>query len=87
MKRREPVLIYMDILAALFEGPRGPTRLAQACNINYGRLENYTGPLLTKGLLRVGGAEGQEALSITEQGRDLYLEWLEVWKKLPLGVT
>ncbi len=39
MGRREPTMIFMDILSALFEGPRGPTRLAQACNVNYGRLE------------------------------------------------
>ena len=87
MKKREPVLIFMEVLATLSSGPRGPTRLAQACNINYGRLENFTRPLLDRRLITTSTNEGQEVLSITEEGYRVYMDWLEVWRRLPLGVT
>lgn len=87
MKKREPVLIYMEILAVLFDGPRGPTRLAQACNLNYARLDSFTKALLEKSLIESSVAGGQEILSITQPGFELYKAWLEIWRKLPLGVT
>ncbi|QQG48655.1 MAG: transcriptional regulator [archaeon] len=84
MRRREPILIYMELLATLHEGERGPTRLAQACNLNYGRLATFTKPLLERGLIRSRLVEGQEVLSITEEGYKVYGAWLEVWRRLPL---
>ena len=84
MGKREPVLIHMEILASLFESPKGPTRLAQACNINYGRIANFTGPLLQKGLIRTEAREGQEVFVITDEGYALYKQWLEIWRRLPL---
>jgi predicted transcriptional regulator len=87
LKKREPILIYMEILAVLFDGPKGPTRLAQTCNVNYGRLENFTKPLLEKELIRSSLVQGEEELAITKEGYEVYKEWLEVWRKLPLGVT
>lgn len=75
----------MDILSALLSGPRGPTRLAQACNINYGRLEGFTTALLQKGLIRQESQEEQQVFALTEEGRAIYLEWVELWRKLPLG--
>ncbi len=80
-------MIFIDILSALFEGPRGPTRLAQACNVNYGRLENFTKPLESKGLIRREAKGEQEAFVITEEGYRVYEEWLKVWRRLPLGLT
>ena len=87
MKKREPLLIFMEILATLQAGPRGPTRLAQGCNINYGRLEAYTTPLLGKGLIRSETADGQEVLSLSEEGYRVYRDWLEIWRRLPLDMT
>ena len=74
----------MEILASLFASPKGPTRLAQSCNIQFGRLESYTSALLKKGLIRAEAAEGQQVFSITEQGYNLYKAWLEIWRRLPL---
>ncbi|MBI3841391.1 MAG: transcriptional regulator [Thaumarchaeota archaeon] len=87
MKRREPVLIYMEMLATLYSGPRGPTRLAQACNMNYGRLDAYAQPLLKKGLIRAEEAGGQQTLYITDEGCRVYRDWLEIWRRLPLELT
>jgi predicted transcriptional regulator len=84
LKRREGVLVYMEILAALSEEPRGPTRLAQACNINYGRVQNFIAPLEAKGLIRKDSRDGQDVLAITEAGYALYRDWLAVWGRLPL---
>jgi predicted transcriptional regulator len=84
LKKREPILIHMEILASLFASPKGPTRLAQSCNIQFARLESYTSVLLNKGLIRAETAEGQQVFSITEQGYDLYKAWLEIWRRLPL---
>ena len=85
MKKREPTVIFMEILAVLFESPRGPTRLAQACNVNYGRIENFLRPLEERGLIRREAAGGQEVFAITDSGYRLYQDWLGVWSRLPLG--
>ena len=87
MKKREPVLIYMEILASLFSSPKGPTRLAQAVNVNYGRIENFILPLLERGLIRKEEADGQEVFIVTDEGYGVYRDWLEIWRRLPLGVT
>lgn len=75
----------MEILSALFEGAKGPTRLAQSCNVNYGRLENFTKPLEERGLIRRGVEQGQEAFVITEAGYQVYQDWLKVWQRLRLS--
>ena len=75
----------MEILSSLCGGPKGPTRLAQACNVNFGRLPGFTEPLESKGLILRRLEQGQEVFSITPEGYKVYGEWLEVWRKLPLG--
>jgi predicted transcriptional regulator len=85
MKKREPILIHMEILASLFESPKSLTRLAQACNVNFGRIERFTEPLIGRGLLKVATMEGGVRMySITEDGYKVYQDWLEIWRRLPL---
>jgi predicted transcriptional regulator len=84
LKKREPILIQMEILASLFASPKGITRLCQSCNINPGRVESFTGPMLAKGLIRSEIMDGLEVFSITEEGYKLYRDWLEIWRRLPL---
>jgi len=85
LKKREPILIHMEILASLFEAPKSLTRLAQACNVNFGRIENFTEPLLGRGLLKVETTEdGIKVYSVTEEGYKVYRDWLEIWRRLPL---
>lgn len=74
----------MEILASLAASPKGPTNLAQACNVNYGRIKGFTESLAAKGLVRVETEGGQEIIKITEAGYKVYSEWLEIWRKLPL---
>ncbi len=84
MRKREPILIQMEILASLFASPKGITRLSQSCNVNLGRVENFVRPMLARGLIRAQVVEGLEVFSITDEGYKLYKDWLEIWRRLPL---
>jgi predicted transcriptional regulator len=84
LKKREPILIHMEILASLFGSPKGPTRLAQSCNVQFARLESFTAALLRKGLIRTGTTDGQLVYQITDEGYKVYRAWLEIWRRLPL---
>jgi predicted transcriptional regulator len=84
MKKREPILIRMQILESLFASPKGPTRLAQACNVNYGRIAGFIEGLVKKGLVRRDIIEGQETFVITDDGYMVYRDWLEVWRRVSL---
>ncbi len=84
MKKREPILIHMEILASLFASAKTHTRLAQACNVQWARLENFTSALLKKGLIRVETVDEREVFAITEEGYKLYRDWLEIWRRLPI---
>jgi len=84
MKKREPILIQMGILASLFASPKVITRLAQSCNINSGRIENFTRPMLEKGLILSRTEDGKEVFSISEEGYRLYRDWLDIWRRLRL---
>jgi len=74
----------MEILASLFASPKVITRLAQSCNVNAGRIENFTKPMLSKGLIRSQVVDGLEVYSISDEGYRLYRDWLEIWRRLPL---
>ena len=84
MKKREPILIQMEILASLFASPKVVTRLAQSCNVNMSRMEGLVHPLLAKGLVVSRTIDGQEVLSITDEGYRLYRDWLGIWKRLTI---
>lgn len=84
MTKREPILIRMQILESLFASPKGPTRLAQSCNVNYGRIAGFIEGLIKKGLVSRDTIDEQETLSITDEGYKVYRDWLEVWRRLSL---
>jgi predicted transcriptional regulator len=84
LKKREPLEIYTAILAILIEEPRGPTRLAQACNINYGRMSGLLAKLLDKGLIRREDTVGQGVFAITEVGYEVYRLWGELRGRMPI---
>jgi len=84
LKKREPILIQMEILASLFASPKVVTRLAQSCNVNMSRMDGLVHPLLAKGLIVSQAIDNQEVLSITQEGLRLYRDWLEIWKRLAM---
>ena len=84
MRKREPLVIHMEILASLFASPKGPTRLAQSVNLQFTRMEGFIEALTRRGLIRSETIEGQQVFAITEEGYSVYKAWLEIWRRLPL---
>ena len=58
MKRRPNVLIMMELLELVIREPRGPTRLAQAANLNYQRCDESIRILSERGLVASDVREG-----------------------------
>jgi predicted transcriptional regulator len=76
----------MEVLAALREGPLNPSRLAQRCNINYGRLGETVDPLLANGWIAKGKTGSQEVHLLTEKGLQFLLQFLLVSNEYQRGV-
>jgi predicted transcriptional regulator len=68
LKRRPNILIFMQILELLSEGPRGPTSLSQACGLNYAKLREFADKLQGKSLIRMEVVEGHETYFLTSEG-------------------
>ncbi len=84
MKNRSRVLIFMEILRALREGPLIPTRLSQLCNVNYERMAEHLTHLEGRGLIQRTTVVGREAYAITPEGFKLLEDWGRVWAKLAI---
>jgi predicted transcriptional regulator len=84
LKNRSNLLTFMEILGALAEGPRLPTKLAQACNINYGRLGEFTGPLESMGYIRKDMVDGHEVFTVTGDGLKIQGEFERLRSKFPI---
>ena len=82
MKRRPTILIYMELLRLLLDGPRGPTRLAQGMGLNFGKFMEFAGFLESKNLIRRGKEEDHEVFYITNEGVDVRRNWEKVWGKI-----
>ena len=82
MKRRPNILIYMEILDLLRDGPKGPSRLSQAMGLNFYKFQEFAAFLKEKELLRSEEQEGHELYFITQQGTELNHDWKKVWGKL-----
>jgi predicted transcriptional regulator len=76
----------MEILAALREGPLVPSRLAQRCNINYGRLEDELEPLIRNGWVVKDSTGDQNLRKLTQEGLKTYLSYETLWNKYQRGV-
>ena len=73
----------MEILAALAEQPRLPTKLAQICNVNYVRLNEFLTPLKDKGYLKMDVIDGHEVIAITSDGLSVNHLWQQLRVKFP----
>ena len=82
MKRRPNILIYMEILDLLLDGPKGPSRLSQAMGLNFNKFLEFASFLKSKELIRSEDQEGHELYFITQQGTDLNHDWKRVWNRL-----
>jgi predicted transcriptional regulator len=79
LKRRPNILIYMEILMLLLDGPKGPTRLAQAMGLNFGKLMEFATFLESKNLIRLEKSGDHDLYHITSEGADVRRNWEKVW--------
>jgi len=84
LKRRPNVLILMQLLDMLIREPRGPTRLAQAANLNYLKCDEFLHLLSERGLVAGDVREGHEIYSATPKGKSLFMRWAEIFEELHL---
>ncbi|MGD0636754.1 MAG: winged helix-turn-helix domain-containing protein [Nitrososphaerales archaeon] len=87
MKRRPNILIYMEILMLLLNGPRGPTRLSQAMGLNFPKFMEFAAFLESKGLIRRGTLEDHDVYYITPEGVEVRRDWEKVWGKIGPDVS
>lgn len=74
----------MQLLEVLMQEPRGPTRLAQAANVNYDRLDGYMQILFSNQLAVAESKDGHEVLSATMKGKELYFRWARIFEDVKL---
>jgi len=84
--RRSKLATAMEILAALREGPLNRSRLAQRCNINYGRLDDDLGPINALGWISMKTTGGQDIYSLTQEGLQTYQRYEVLWNEYQRGV-
>ena len=74
----------MHIVELLIQEPRGPSRLAQAANLNYKKCDEYLAVLLGSQLVGVEVSEGHETYFATLKGKDVFLRWERIFEDLKL---
>jgi predicted transcriptional regulator len=84
-KRRPDVVILLDILTALLDGPKMPTRLAQTCNLSYDNFVRFATVLESKKLVERKPAEGHELYALTVEGFKLQEEFRKNLLRLGVG--
>ncbi len=78
MRKRPEIIICMEMLGLLLEGPRGPTRLAQALGLSYDRFVKFADLLETKKFVVKESEEGHASYKITPEGLQLHQDWRKV---------
>ena len=81
MKNRDTTVIYWELLKAMASEPQRPSRLARVANIPYDRLDDYLGPLVSGGLVKVDSIDGHNLYSVTPKGMEV-LNYLDSGLKL-----
>ena len=84
MKYRPSILVYVEILAILADGPLGPTKLARRSNISYERHPVYADGLVTKGAVRKESRDGHDEYSLTPEGAEALADLKKGLQRLPL---
>ncbi len=82
MRRRPNIIIYMEILAQLRDGAKGPTRLAQATGLNFDKLLEFANLLESRRLIKKELQGVHELYSITPDGYQLHEDWGKFFDRL-----
>jgi len=81
LKRRANIVIYMEILALLLDGPKGPSRLSQALGLNFNKFLEFSAYLESKRVIRKEVQEGHDLYFVTPEGVAVYRGWDAFYKK------
>jgi predicted transcriptional regulator len=74
----------MQLLELMIREPRGPTRLAQAANLNYQKCDESLAVLVANQLADRDVQDGHEVYSATLKGKTLFIRWNEIFEGLNL---
>jgi len=85
LKRRPNFFILMQLLDLMIQEPRGPTRLAQAANLNYKKCEEFLGVLSMNQLVDRAVREGHETYSANAKGKDVYWRWVKLFEDVKVS--
>lgn len=85
MKRRANIFILMELLDLMIQEPRGPTRLAQAANLNYRKCDEFLGILSSNQLVERAVREGHEIYSASPKGKDVYWRWAKIFEDVKVS--
>jgi len=75
----------MQLLELMIQEPRGPTRLAQAANLNYRKCEEFLGVLSANQLVDRDVREGHETYSASMKGKDVYWRWAKIFEDVKVS--
>ena len=84
MRHRSNIFIIMQLLELLMKEPRGPTRLAQAANLNYQKCAEYLAILSASDFVEREIKDGHEIYSATTKGKDVFFRWDRIFEELKL---
>jgi len=82
LKRRSNVIIYMQLLRLLLDGPRGPSRLQQALGLNYPKFIEFADYLESRQLIRTEYEGEHQLYYVTPAGVEAHRGWRQVEEKL-----
>jgi len=82
LKYRSSILIYMEVLKVLIDGPITATRLSQVCNVHYDKMREVLSDLKNSRLVGTSMQEKNEVYVITEEGLNMRRDWEKIWARL-----
>ena len=76
--RRSRIELYVDVLRAIYNGRRSPSRVVYAANLSYDRVMRCINFLLEQGLVQRIEGEKKKRYMVTESGREVIRYFGEV---------
>lgn len=83
MNRRSRMEIHVDIMMALAEGPKSPTRLMYTTNLSWAPLQQCLSYLMKQGLVQESKQSFHRRIyALTEKGKNVVMECAGLMKEL-----
>jgi predicted transcriptional regulator len=76
--RRSKIELYVDVLRAVYNGRRSPSRVVYAANLSYDRVMKCIDFLLEQGLVKRIDEEERKRYVVTERGKEVVRYFDEV---------